>query len=836
MTETSFRREDERLLTGRGRYTADWNLPRQLYAYFLRADRAHAKIIDIDAQAARARPGVQLVLTAADLDAAGFNSLPGGVAFEGAGGQKMKKPFWPALARTHVHYVGQPLVLVVADSVLLAQDAAEDIAPDYEDLPAAVGFDDATRTGATQIHAEAPGNLAFEYESGDAAAVAAAFARAAFTSRMTMNSQRLVGSPIEPRACIADCDARSGVVTVYAPSQGINGMRGQLAQATGLAAEKIRIVTRDVGGSFGVRGGAYSESIALVLAAQKLGRPVKWVATRSELFLSENHGRALSLTGELALDADGRFLAIRFDDRADLGAYATMFGALVGTRNLTITMGGVYRVPALYARTRLAYSNATPVSSYRGAGRPDIACAIERLVDHAAAEHGFDPVELRRRNFVPPEAMPYRTANGNTYDCGEFAAVMDQALALADWAGFPARRERSARAGRLRGIGMASFLEASGAGGAPRDEVFARFDARGDLHLYAASQSGGQGHETTFVNIVTAELGISGERVHFHEGDPDVKLVGNGTGGSRSLYGAGSAFKLLGPKIIETAKLYAVAALRPGHGVIPAGHVGPCAGDTVLGAGHGVPGADPAAPPAGHAALGAGDAVCRAAAVPCTGDTVPGAEVPAVHYAGGAFHAAGRSIDLFDLAGRLAAAAPTAGAAHPMDCAADCLFGVTYPNGCHIAEVEIDADTGAVDILAYTTVDDIGNVIDRASTEGQVHGGVMQGVGQVLGEHAVHDHDTGQLLTGSFMDYPMPRADWMHGIRCGGHPVPTKTNALGAKGVGESGTSGALPATMNAILCALRPAGVTELDMPATPDRVWRALRAAGPARAVAQR
>ena len=773
MTEKSFRREDERLLTGRGCYTADWNLPRQLHAYVLRADRAHAKILGVDAQAARARPGVHLVLTAADLDAAGFKSLPGGVALDGVGGQKMKKPFWPALARTRVHYVGQPLALVVAKSVLLAQDAAEDIALDYEDLPAAVGFDDATRAGATELHTEAPGNLAFEYESGDAAAAAAAFARAAFTSRMTMNSQRLVGSPIEPRAFIADCDAESGVVTVYTPSQGINGMRGQLAQVTGVPAEKLRVVTRDVGGSFGVRGPAYAESIALVLAAQKLRRPVKWVATRSELFLSENHGRSLSLTGELALDADGRFLAIRFDDRGDLGAYATLFGALVGTRNLAITMGGVYRVPALYARARLAYSNATPVSSYRGAGRPDIACAIERLVDHAAAEHGFDPVELRRRNFVPPEAMPYKTANGTTYDCGEFAAVMDKALALADWAGFPARREQSARAGRLRGIGLASFLEASGAGGAPRDEVFARFDSEGDLHLYAVSQSGGQGHETTFVNIVTSELGISGARVHFHEGDPDLKMVGNGTGGSRSLYGAGSAFKLLGPKIIETAKAHAAAALRAGHGVL-------------------------------------------------------GAEVPAVHYAGGAFHAAGRSIDLFDLAERLAATAGTAqGAAHPMDCAADCLFGVTFPNGCHIAEVEIDADTGAVDVLAYTTMDDIGNAIDRASVEGQVHGGVMQGVGQVLGEHAIHDHDTGQLLSGSFMDYPMPRADWMRGIRCGEHPVPTKTNALGAKGVGESGTSGALPATMNAILCALRPAGVTEFDMPATPDRVWRALRAA---------
>ena len=763
MTEKSYRREDERLLTGRGCYTADVKLPGELYASFLRSDRAHAEISGIDAKAALARPGVRLVLTSADLDAANYQSLPGGVPFEGVGGQKMKKPFWPVLARKRVHYVGQSVAMIVADSLPEAQDAAENIVVEYNDLPAAVGFEAATRPGATVLHGEAPGNLAFEYESGDRAAVEAAFARARFTSRMTMNSQRVIGSPIEPRAFVADWD-KSGVLTVYSPSQGINALRGQIAQVCGLAAEKIRVVTRDVGGSFGVRSPAYPESIAVVLASQKLGRPVKWVALRSELFLAENHGRALSLTGELALDAEGNFLAIRFDDRADLGAYATMFGSLVGTRNLTVTMGGVYRVAALYARTRLAYTNTTQVSSYRGAGRPDIAAAIERLVDHAAAEHGFDPIELRRRNFIPPEAMPYKTANGTTYDCGEFAAAMDKALALADWAGFPARRERSARAGRLRGIGIATFLEISAAGAVPKDEVRAKFDAKGDLHLYVVSQSSGQGHETGFVKIITAELGVPGERVHVHEGDPDMAMVGNGTGGSRSLYGAGSALKLLGQKIIETAKPHAAAALN--------------------------------------------------------------ADAAALTYRQGAFHAAGRSIGLIELAQKLAA---PHGETHPLNCTAEGVSGATFPNGCHIAEVEIDPDTGEVDVLAYSTVDDVGNAIDHASVEGQVHGGVMQGVGQALGELAVYDEQTGQLLTGSFMDYAMPRADWMRSINCAEHNVPTKGNSLGAKGVGESGTSGALPATMNAILNALRPAGVKEFDMPASPDRVWRALRDAKP-------
>jgi carbon-monoxide dehydrogenase large subunit len=784
------RREDERFLTGKGRYTSDWDLPGQLHACVLRADRAHAEILEIDTAAAGRRPGVHLVLTGADFADAGWKSLPGGVSYEGVGGQKFRKPFWPPLARHRVHYVGEPLALVVADSAVLAQDAAEEITVEYLDLPAVIGFEDATRAGAPQLHGEAPGNLAFEYETGDRAAVEAAFAHAPLHTRLAVHSQRLAGNPIEPRAFLAAWDAEFGSFTVYTPSQGMNGMRAQLADITGLQREKIRIVTQDVGGSFGVRGFAFAEHVAVMLAAKKLGHPVKWVATRSELFLSENHGRALSLDGELALDRDGRFLALRFDDCADIGAYATPFGPQIGTRNITITMGGVYRIPAMYARARVAYSNATPVSAYRGAGRPDIAYAIERLVDHAAAEHGFEPAELRRRNFVPVAAMPYKTANGTTYDCGEFEAAMDQALALADWQGFNARRERSALAGRLRGIGMATFLEISAPGVAPKDEVFARFDRSGNLNLYAASQSSGQGHETTFVHIVTEALGVTDESIRFHEGDPDLRLVGNGTGGSRSLLGAGSAFKLLGPKLIETAKPHAAAEL--------------------------------------------------------------GADAAAVEYRDGAFQAGGRRIGLFDLARKLAAQTPDSSHtphaphppphshshshshshphSHPMDCAAEGSFGATFPNGCHIAEVEIDPDTGDVDIVAYTTVDDAGNVIDHASVEGQVHGGVMQGVGQVLGEHALYDRETGQLLSGSFIDYAMPRADWMRGMRCGEHPVPTTSNELGAKGVGESGTSGALPAVMNAIMCAVRPAGVRQLDMPVTPDRLWRALHAVGDA------
>jgi carbon-monoxide dehydrogenase large subunit len=758
MTEKTIRREDARLLTGSGRYTADWNLPGQLYAHFLRSDRAHAEIVSIDAGAATARKGVHLILTGADYAASGWKSLPGGVPYEGVGGQKQKKPFWPALAHGKVHYVGQPVALVVADSAALAQDASEDVAVEYRDLPAVIGFEAATAAGAPQLHADIPGNLAFEYESGDAAAVQAAFGGAALKSRLTMRSQRLVGNPIEPRAFLASLDPASGVFTVYSPSQGMNNMRGFLSAATGLPAEKIRVITELVGGSFGIRSYSYAEHIATMLAAQKLGRPVKWVATRSEIFLSDNQGRGLTISAELALGRDGSFLALRFDDRADLGAYSTPFGPQIGSRNITVTMGGVYRVPAMYAYTRCAYSNAVPMSAYRGAGRPDIACAIERVVDRAAAEHGFDPIALRRKNFIPPEAMPYKTANGTTYDCGEFEAVMDKALALADWKGFPARRERSQREGKLRGIGIATFLEASAAGVAAKDQAHARFDKSGDLHVYTVSQSTGQGHETAFARIFREGLGVPAERIRFHEGDPDIPIVGNGTGGSRSLYGAGSAVRLLVGKLIETAQ------------------------------------------PLAAAELGAN----------------------AVEYRDGKFEAGSKSIGFFELAKKLAPSSP-----HPMDCFAEGAFGATFPNGCHIAEVEIDPETGTTDVVNYVTVDDIGNVVDHTSVEGQVHGGVLQGVGQVLAEHAIYDSETGQLLAGSFMDYPMPRADWMRAIRCDEHAVPTQANALGAKGVGESGTSGALGATMNAILDAVRPAGITDLDMPVTPDRLWRALREA---------
>ena len=754
------RREDLRLITGQGRYTADWNLPGQLHAAFLRADRAHAEIVRIDATRALEAPGVIAIFTGEDARQEGFKSLPNIVSYPGKGGQQLRKPHHLVLALGKVRYVGEPVAMIVARTAAIAEDALELIDVEYRDLPPVVGFENAVHEGAPWLHDDVPGNLAFEYESGDADAVAAQFARAKYVSRLTVESQRLVGNALEPRACLAAFDAASGRYTVHVPLQGVGTMRGQLVQVTGLDKEKIVLVAQDVGGSFGVRGAAYPEYFAAMMAAKRLARPVKWVASRSETFVSDFHGRALSLTGELAIDADGRFLAIRFDDRADLGAYGGTFGSFIATRNLTITAGGVYRIPAVYARTRLAYTNTVPVSAYRGAGRPDIAYAIERLVDHAAHEHSFDPVELKRRNLIPREAMPYQTPNAGTYDSGDFAAVMDDALQRADWKGFPARREAAARAGKMRGIGIATYLEAGGGGAAPKDQAAAEFDVEGNMTLYAVTHSSGQGHETIYPQIVAATLGIDVSHVRFHPSPPVADLIGNGTGGSRGVLGTGSAFRVLGEKLVEVARPHAAVAL--------------------------------------------------------------GVSENELRYSAGRFHAGDRSIGFVELARKLAGPQP-----HPLDTVGEGTFGTTYPNGCHIAEVEIDPETGAAEIARYTAVDDLGTVINRTLVEGQVHGGVMQGAGQVFGEHAVYERATGQLLSGSFADYVMPRAGWLKHIEVHDHAVPTPTNALGAKGVGEAGCSGSLPALVNAVMDALRPLGIDHLDMPFTSARLWHAIREA---------
>ena len=753
------RREDLRLIKGEGRYASDWNMPGQLYAAVLRSPHAAAAISRLDLAAALAAPGVKAVLTYADAERAGYKAIVGGVASKDRNGEPMKKPFHPVLAKDRVAYVGQAVAFVVAESPAAAQDATELIVVDYEEAPSVTNYADAVAPGAPRVHADIEGNLAYVHEHGDAAPVEAAFARARHVTKLRVDSQRLICNPMEPRACVAAYDAASDRYTLHAPSQGLIGARSHIEQITGLPAKSVDLIVEDVGGSFGIRGTPYPEYFMAMLAAKTLSRPVKWTGSRSDTFLSDYHGRALSLTGEVAMDADGNFLAFRWNDEIDLGAYAGPFGAFIGTQNVSITSHGVYKVPAVYVNSRLAYTNTTPISAYRGAGRPDIAYAIERLVDQAAHEHGFDPVELRRRNFIGPKDMPYKTATGPTYDSGDFPAVMEHALKSADWAGFAARRKQSAGIGKLRGIGFATYLEAAAAGVFNKDQTAARVDAAGGITIHCMAGGSGQGHETTFVTVFADALGIAPEAILYRASDPKYdQLVGNGTGGSRTAAGQGSAFKLLAQALIEKARPHAAAALK----------------------------------------------------------------VTEVSYEAGEFRGGGKSVALVDLARTLKAGAD---GAHPLDCEAEGSSGATFPNGCHVAEVEIDPETGVTDVLRYTAVDDLGTVLQPVIVEGQVHGGVVQGWGQVFGEHAVYDRESGQFLTASFMDYPMPRADWIKGsFTRESHPVPTSTNLMGAKGVGESGCSGSLPALMNAMMSALRPVGVAELQMPVTPGILWRTL------------
>lgn len=757
------RLEDPRMITGRGRYVSDWNVEGQFHAHFLRSDRAHAVIRSIDTSAALAHPGVAAVLTGEDVAAAGLGLFPAALAYKGIGGMELGKSPRPALAQGRVRFVGDAVALVVAESAAVAQDAAELIAVDYEDLPAVATTADALAPGAPLVHETIPGNLAFDYESGDGEGARAAFVKAAHVVRLTVDNTRVVANPMEPRACLGRYDAASGGYVLNVCTQGVNILRTQLAGVMGVTPDKIAVQAEEVGGGFGVRFNAYPEYAAILLAAKQLGRPVKWVASRSEVFLADEQARDVISLGELALDADGRFLAIRMLFQANLGAYMAPTGPFVNTWGVINCISGVYDVPATYARIRLAMTHTAPLAAYRGAGRPILSYLLERLVDQAAHELKLDPLELRRRNMVPKEKFPYTTANGVVYDCGDFVAVMDKAVAESDWGGFSARRAESALRGRLRGRGMAAYVEATGAGFAPSDHVEIRFDGEGGMTLSAGSHNHGQGHQTSFAQIVNAVLGLPMESVHLKTADPSVSLIGNPSGGSRSLVGVGSVLQIAAKAVAEKGRALAADDLE-----------------------------------AAEADIEFGDGTYR----------IKGTD---------------RKVTLLDLVKKHA----RPGAPHPLDVHVDATFGATFPNGCHIAEVEIDPRTGLAQIVCYVGCDDSGTVINHQIVEGQLHGGLTQGAGQVFGEHAVYDPGTAQLLTGSFMDYAMPKAVTIRGLTLLDHPVPTAANPLGAKGVGEAGVTGSLPTLMNAMMDALRGAGVSHFDMPATPHRVWLALRAA---------
>jgi carbon-monoxide dehydrogenase large subunit len=753
----SGRREDPRLLKGEGRYTADWNFPGQLYGAFLRSDRAHARIAAMNTDAARAMPGVVAVFTGEDVKH--FKTPPAQVKAPGRGGQLIKVPERQILARDRVRYVGQEVALAVASTPAAAQDAAEAIDVQYEELPVVVDGAQALESQAPLLHESVPGNLAFDYVYGDEAAAAEAIAKAAHVTRLTLDSTRVSGNPMEPKACVVVYEPATDSYDVYASSQGMSMMLPNFAAITGTPAERIRLHARDVGGGFGVRSQAYPEYCALMHAAKVLGKPVKWVGSRFETIVSDHHGRAAELRGELALDRDGRFIGLRLDWICNSGAYLSQAGPIINTLNPSTHAINVYRIPALYGRHRLALTNTTPITAYRGAGRPNVSYLIERLVDEAARETGIDRVEIRRRNFIPKEAFPYKTPAGSTYDSGNPPGYLEDALKHSDWAGFAQRKKESERRGKLRGIGCAVFVEPSGGSAGGPEQAAIKFGESGNPSLYVLSGPSGQGHETVFPELVAQEFGIAAESIELHASDPaGPKLIGLGTIGSRSMMAHGSA-------LVATAR----AAVKKGL------------------------------------ALAAKELEVAPADL---------------EFAQGKYRVKGTdlSISFQQVARRYH---------RELDSLEGIAGPLSFPGGAHVAEVEIDPDTGVIDIVNYVAVDDCGRVINHVLLEGQTFGGIVQGIGQVLIEHCVYD-ETGQLLTGSFMDYAMPRPEILTSAKLYEHCVPSPTNLLGAKGAGEAGTTGAIPTLANAVIDALRPLGIHHLDFPYSPARIWQAITHAG--------
>ncbi len=750
------RLEDLRLITGAGTFASDWNLPGQLHAFFLRSDRAHAKITSIDVDAARKHPGVAGIYTGDDAVRAGYVRSATFLNFTGKDGMEGRIPERPVLAHGSVRFVGEPVALVVADSALAAQDAAELIEVDYEDLPVVIDPEQAIVAGATQLHESVPDNTPFEYEAGDKAATEAAFAKAAHVTKLKMESTRVVPNPMEPRACLVAYEAKDESYTVHVCIQGMNMMKRQLSAYTKVPEDNLRVVARDVGGGFGQRSTAYPEYCAVMMAAKATGRPVKWVSSRTEGFLSDTHGRGNIIEGELALDKDGRFLAIRFNWLADMGGYLSPAGPVSHIRNPATCLTGVYKIPAAYGYWRLAVTNTAPIAAYRGAGRPDIAYAIERLVSNAAAETGIDAAELRRRNFIPTDAFPYKTPTGSTYDNADLPGVLDKALVLGDWKGYAKRRTASEKKGKLRGIGISTVIENTGAGMYPKDEVEIEVGKDGAVTVYTVAKSQGQGHETTFAMMVAKALEIPAERIRVEQCFGDKALIGNHTGGSRSMVGAGTVCHIAAEKLVQHGKSLAAEEM--------------------------------------------------------------GLEPSQVSYGSGVFKGpeGGTTLTLAELAGRRTFTAKGEGT-----------FGTTYPNGCHIAEVEIDPETGVTEIASYVTVDDCGVVVNHTIVEGQMHGAVAQGAGQVFGEHAIYDKETGQLVTASFSDYVMPRSGLLPDIRMEEHVTASGINPLGIKGMGESGCTASLGALVNAVIDSVRPLGIHHLDMPLTPAKMWGAVSAA---------
>src|SRR6476659_1296258 len=758
--------EDPRLIRGGGKYIDDVVYPGMAYGVVLRSLHGHAKIISIDTSAAKAAPGVLAVITAADWKNAGLGELPSHGGLKRRDGSPMFKPSYPVLADDRVRWVGDPVAFVVAETQAQAADAAELIAIGYEPLPAVVSTAKAIEPDAAKVWDSCADNISFVELIGDKAATDAAFAKAAHIAKHRFVINRVTAASMEPRGAVGVYLPLEDRYIIHSPVQRAHPYRSELAkQVLKVAESKVRVICIDVGGSFGMKTPVFNEAPLTLFASKLTGRPVKWISTRTEAFLSDAQARDNVTEAELALDKDGIFLGLRVKTIAAIGAYLqnNMPAFLLNAG----TLAGTYRTPAIFVDITGVFTNTNPVRPYRGNGRPEAGYVIERIIDIAADELKIDPIELRRRNYISPQQMPFKTGLTFTYDCGEFEKNMDMALELHDSAGFKRRREESRRRGKLRGLGISNTIERAAAGGTEGAEV--RFDRSGSVTLFSGSVTAGQGHETVFKQLVCDRLGLHPDDVRYVQGDTDEVFYGEGTGGSRTSTMSSAAFQLATDKVIEKAKAIAAHALK--------------------------------------------------------------IDVPDVNFAERVFSSpkTNRTMTIKDVAIDSANPAKIPASMEPG------LFATAvykapvqnFPNGCHVCEVEIDRETGVVDIVRYSVVDDVGTVLNPMLLHGQIHGGVAQGAGQVLMED-IHFDASGQLVTASFMDYAMPHAHNLCEMEVESNPVPTKTNPLGTKGAGEAGNVGALPAVANALVDALSEFGIKHIEMPATPERVWRAMQRPG--------
>ena len=758
------RKEDARFLTGRGRYVADIDLVRQAHTVFVFSPHAHAQIRAVDKSAAEQMPGVYAVLTGEDWAADGLGTLDPEVMAEDMGGPKGHRTKRPPLAQGRVRHVGERIAVVIAETEALARDAAELVSVDYEVLPAVVRAEDAVRSGATLVHEGAPNNISFTMRMGNAEAADAAFARAHHVTRLSLYNNRVTAVTMEPRGCIGDYDPGTRRYTLYSSTQNVHGVRQILAhQILHVPESRIRVVARDVGGGFGMKGNVYPEEAIIIWAARRVSRPVKWIPSRSEALLGDAQGRDQNVSAELALDADGKFLALRWTGSHNVGAYIEGAGAIPILFSLKLA-STVYEIPAVSVTSSLVFTNTAPTVPYRGAGRPEAVYLMERLVGQAAHEMRIDPAELRKKNLIRPDTFPYETRTGWVYDTGNYAAALAKCQILADWGGYAGRRARSEASGKYRGRSIVYYVDNTGVF---NERMELRFDPSGEVTILAGTLSHGQGHETSYAQMVAEWLGVPEDKIHLAQADTDEVAIGRGTYASRSMMIGGSALRAAADEVIDRGKRFAAHFME--------------------------------------------------------------ADAADIAFADGTFTIAGtdRSMPIGQVAQMsfIPVGLPSELGVGLQGTGAFSSDLPSFPNGCHICELEIDPETGEVALDRYTVVDDVGTVINPLLAKGQIQGGVAQGAGQALLEDVVYDPDSGQLLTGTLMDYGIPRADTIPAIRIDFSPVPSTTNPLGAKGVGEGGTVASTPTVMNAILDALAPFGVTDLPMPATPERIWHAIR-----------